>query len=143
MDKRKECINLMYEIYPLCRKLVFDTFDKPKIDLTRTQQIIILALAISQRLSMSQLAEKINTSNEQATRAVSQLVQKGFIERSQDKSNRRVINISLTEKANAFLNEAKMSIQGELINRFNAVSDEDMQDFYLALMQINKILKTI
>lgn len=143
MDVRTECLNLMYEIYPLCRKLVFDTFDKPKINLTRTQQIIILALAVEHTLSMSQLAEKINTSNEQATRAVAQLVEKGFIERSHDKANRRVINICLTEKAYAFLEETKKSIHDELLNRFISVSNEDMHNFYEALLQINKVLKNI
>ena len=31
---RRECIMSMYEIYPLSRKLVFDTFDKKKYDIT-------------------------------------------------------------------------------------------------------------
>ena len=75
---RRECIMSMYEIYPLSRKLVFDTFDKKKYDITRTQQIIMLSLCIEGTLTMSQLASKINTSNEQATRAVAQLVDKGF-----------------------------------------------------------------
>ena len=69
---RRECIMSMYEIYPLSRKLVFDTFDKKKYDITRTQQIIMLSLCIEGTLTMSQLASKINTSNEQATRAVAQ-----------------------------------------------------------------------
>ena len=60
----------MYEIYPLSRKLVFDTFDKKKYDITRTQQIIMLSLCIEGTLTMSQLASKINTSNAQATRAL-------------------------------------------------------------------------
>ena len=72
---RRECIMSMYEIYPLSRKLVFDTFDKKKYDITRTQQIIMLSLCIEGTLTMSQLASKINTSNEQATRAVAQLVE--------------------------------------------------------------------
>ena len=58
---RRECIMSMYEIYPLSRKLVFDTFDKKKYDITRTQQIIMLSLCIEGTLTMSQLASKINT----------------------------------------------------------------------------------
>ena len=51
---RRECIMSMYEIYPLSRKLVFDTFDKKKYDITRTQQIIMLSLCIEGTLTMSQ-----------------------------------------------------------------------------------------
>lgn len=66
---RRECIMSMYEIYPLSRKLVFDTFDKKKYDITRTQQIIMLSLCIEGTLTMSQLASKINTSNEEKENA--------------------------------------------------------------------------
>ena len=102
---RRECIMSMYEIYPLSRKLVFDTFDKKKYDITRTQQIIMLSLCIEGTLTMSQLASKINTSNEQATRAVAQLVDKGFVIRMQNPDNRRVINIRLTDEAMRFMDE--------------------------------------
>ena len=141
MYERTESIHLMYEIYMLSRKIVFDAFNHQKISLTRTQQIIILALTLNKTLTMSQLTEKINTSNEQATRAVAQLVDKNFIQRYQDKSNRRIINISLTEDANKLLAEAKSSIQSEILKRFDSISDEDMHNLYEALLQITKILK--
>ncbi|WP_124100014.1 MarR family transcriptional regulator [Ruminococcus sp. Marseille-P6503] len=138
---RTACIGAMYELYPLCRKLVFDTFDKRKYGITRTQQIILLALAIEEKLTMSQLASKINTSNEQATRAVAQLVEKGFIERMQDNSNRRIINIRLTEKADDFIEKTKAEIMGDLLDQFNGISDEDMEKFHDAVVQIIGILK--
>lgn len=133
----------MYELYPLCRKLVFDTFDKKKNNITRTQQIILLALAAEEKLTMSQLAAKINTSNEQATRAVAQLVDRGFIERLQDNSNRRVINIRLTEKAQEFISKTKAEIMGDLLDRFNDVSDEDMESFQAAIEQLIRVLKKV
>lgn len=143
MSERTECINLMYEIYPISRKYVFDTFDFGKNDLTRTQQIIIMALSIHPILSMSQLAKKINTSNEQATRAVAQLVKKGFIHRCKSQINKRVINISLTEKAVNFLNETKENIHDELIKKFDVVSDEEIHKLYESLLNIKQILQTM
>ena len=138
---RTACIGAVYELYPLCRKLVFDTFDKQKYGITRTQQIILLALAIEEKLTMSQLASKINTSNEQATRAVAQLVEKGFIERMQDNSNRRIINIRLTGKADDFIKKTKAEIMEDLLALFNGISDEDMEKFHDAMVQIIRILK--
>ncbi|MGN0601283.1 MAG: MarR family transcriptional regulator [Oscillospiraceae bacterium] len=143
MNERTECINLMYEIYPLSRKLVFDAFDNQRNNLTRTQQIIILALTVKNTMSMSQLAKKINTSNEQATRAVAQLVDKGFIRRSHDKNNRRIINICLTENAMEFFMQIKANIQDELLKRFDSISDLDMHNFHDALLEITRILKSI
>lgn len=138
---RGKCIMEFYEIYPLCRKLVFDTFDKKKYEITRTQQIIMLSLSANGTLTMSQLASKINTSNEQATRAVAQLVDKGFIVRMQNPDNRRVINIKLTDKAQKFMDKTINEIKDEILKKFECVSDEEMEKTYQALMQISSVLK--
>ena len=138
---RRECIMSMYEIYPLSRKLVFDTFEK--YDITRTQQIIMLSLCIEGTLTMSQLASKINTSNEQATRAVAQLVDKGFVIRMQNPDNRRVINIRLTDEAMRFMEKMKNEILDDILGKFSSVSDSDMKKMKDALVFINSILKKV
>ena len=140
---RRECIMSMYEIYPLSRKLVFDAFDKKKYDITRTQQIIMLSLCIEGTLTMSQLASKINTSNEQATRAVAQLVDKGFVIRMQNPDNRRVINIRLTDEAMRFMEKMKNEILDDILGKFSSVSDSDMKKMKDALVFINSILKKV
>lgn len=86
---------------------------------------------------------KINTSNEQATRAVAQLVDMGFIERNHQPDNRRVVNISLTEKAESFLIKMKADIREDLLDLFSNVSDEDMKKLYNALIQVNEVLRQV
>ena len=141
--ERIECINMLYEMYPLSRKLIFDTFNLKNSILTRTQQIILLALSLSKTLTMSQLAEKINTSNEQATRAVAQLVEMDFVERKQNAKNRRIINISLTDKAMNFLENTKNNIMDELLKKFERISDNEMLSIKQAVSQIINVLKII
>lgn len=142
-DTRTKCIMSMYEIYPLSRKLVFDTFDKKKYDITRTQQIIMLSLSVSGTLTMSQLAAKINTSNEQATRAVAQLVDRGFIVRMQNPDNRRVINIKLTEEAQVFFHKMKNEILDDLIGKFKDIPDDEMEILSQSLAQVSSVLKKV
>ena len=48
--------------------------------------------------SMTALAEKLGVSSQQMTRIVTELVDEGLAERSQNGANRRLINISLTPK---------------------------------------------
>lgn len=139
-DTRTRCIMEFYKIYPLSRKLVFDTFDQKKYHVTRTQQIVLLSLSLCGQLNMSQLASRINTSNEQATRAVAQLVEMGFVERKHQPDNRRVVNISLTPEAEVFLGKMKADIHDELVKRFSNVPDEDMDKLYEALVEVNTIL---
>ena len=118
-------------------------FDKKKYDITRTQQIIMLSLCIEGTLTMSQLASKINTSNEQATRAVAQLVDKGFVIRMQNPDNRRVINIRLTDEAMRFMEKMKNEILDDILGKFSSVSDSDMKKMKDALVFINSILKKV
>lgn len=143
LDIRTLCLMEFYQIYPISRKLVFDTFDKKKYNVTRTQQIILLSLSVSGTLTMSHLASRINTSNEQATRAVAQLVEKGFVNREHDPDNRRVVNISLTDEAQVFLAKMKSEIHDELIKMFSVVSDEEMQALYESLKNVDTILKKV
>lgn len=116
---------------------------RKKYDITRTQQIIMLSLCIEGTLTMSQLASKINTSNEQATRAVAQLVDKGFVIRMQNPDNRRVINIRLTDEAMRFMEKMKNEILDDILGKFSSVSDSDMKKMKDALVFINSILKKV
>lgn len=142
-DVRVKSIFSLYELYPLSRKLVFDTFDKKKYDITRTQQIIMLSLSGCTTLTMSQLAEKINTSNEQATRTVAQLVEKGFVARMQNPKNRRIINIALTDEAREFIKRTKNDIKDEMLKRFSTITDEEMEEFYDALIKVESVLRRV
>ena len=143
LDTRNKCIMTMYDIYPLSRKLVFDTFDKKKYNITKTQQIIMLSLSVCGVLTMSQLASKINTSNEQATRAVAQLVEKGFIVRMQNPLNRRVINIKLTPEAEKFMKKTQSEIRDDMLKRFECISDEEMEKFYESLNTVSDVLMKV
>lgn len=142
-DTRTRCIMEFYEIYPLSRKLVFDTFDQKKYHVTRTQQIVLLALSVSGQMNMTQLAMRINTSNEQATRAAAQLADMGFIRREHQTGNRRVVIISLTPEAEDFMKKMKAEIRDDLLKRFANVSDEDMDKLYDALVQVSSVLKQV
>ena len=140
---RTRCIMEFYEIYPLSRKLVFDTFDQKKYHVTRTQQIVLLALSVSGQMNMTQLAMRINTSNEQATRAAAQLADMGFIRREHQAGNRRVVIISLTPEAEDFMKKMKAEIRDDLLKRFANVSDEDKDKLYDALVQVSSVLKQV
>lgn len=97
----------IFKLFPLFRKVVYSAFDDHPERITKTQQTILITMRYSGTMSMSQLARRINSSNEQATRAVSQLVQRGFVERSQNEHNHRVVNVSLTDKAEEYLDEVE------------------------------------
>ena len=142
-ELQTKCFLEFYRIFPVSRKIVLDTFDKSNYDLTRTQQHILLALEVAKTLSMSHLASMISTSNEQATRAVAQLVDKGYIRRKHSVSNRRIINIQLTDKAQGLLKVMKNDMHQDMINKFARISDEEMEKMYQALIDIDDVLRKV
>ena len=100
----------LISVYPIFRAAIFKAFDSHAKKLTRTQQIILLTMLKKETFSMSGLARSISTSNEQATRAITQLVESGMVLREKNKINRRVINISLTDEARAFLDKFQNTV---------------------------------
>jgi DNA-binding MarR family transcriptional regulator len=120
-----KCTAALSELYPLCRQIVYDAFDKQEQRLTRTQQIILITMVNYDVMSMSELARCICTSNEQATRAVSQLVDGGFIMREQNRNNRRIINISLTDAAKDYLKMVDKTLKENLSGKLESISDEE------------------
>lgn len=140
---RAECVRLSFEIYPRIRKLMYKSFDQIEPGLTRTQQIIVLTLSQSGMMSMSELAARISTSNEQATRAVSQLVDKGFIERMQNKFNRRVVNIKLTDSGKDYVKQAQKAALQIGASRFDMLNESELQEFCATLEMLAGVLDKV
>ncbi|MBR1751520.1 MAG: MarR family transcriptional regulator [Ruminococcus sp.] len=123
---RREAIMALYEMFPSFRKAVIGTFNKKVFDLTRIQLIMMMTLYYKGSVSMGTLAKLVDTSNEQITRAAGKLTDKGYVTREQDKNNRRIVNISLSENAHSIIAEAEKEFLDNLQNRFDNVSDSDM-----------------
>lgn len=142
-NSREQCIAAIYDMYPLCRKFIFDTFDTKKHNLTSTQRMVLLSLSRNGILSMTQLAKKINTSNEQATRAVARLVERGLVQRNQNTENRRVVNINLTDNARELIESLYAEIHEELADKFKNVSNEEVEATYNSALQLSEMLKRV
>lgn len=98
------------EDFPLLRtylrlqKVVLSSIDRKHFKHTRTQFTILMVLAHREPVYMSQIAEYISSSNEQATRAVAPLVNEGLVERHTDPGNRKLVYIRLSGKGREYIN---------------------------------------
>lgn len=133
----RQTTTALFKVFPLLRRAIFEAFDKQNTKLTRTQQIILVTMAGSDSLSMSELARSINTSNEQATRAISQLVDSGFVTRSQNEQNHRIVNIDLTEKAEKYIADVEYDAENML---YKYVGKEKTKKTMTSLTNISKSL---
>ena len=104
------------------------------IDLTLSKHELFTLLLVDRRgaIIMSQIADYVNVSMSTATGIVDRLVKNGFLERSRTDSDRRIVMISLTEKARNLLAELKNIGSGY----FNLVSDaltSEERDFLFSI----------
>ena len=140
-EKTKEkCLIKVCELYPVYRKLICSIFDKKEYKFTKTQQLIVMTLWLYKTLSLSELSEKICTSNEQATRAVGQLVKQGCVTRTKNESNRRSIEISLTQKAIDAILEAQSKAAERIPESLDRISEEDAATILDCLNKIGDIV---
>lgn len=99
-----------------------------------------MTLWLHKKLSLTELSEQICTSNEQATRAVGQLVKSGFVNRVKNQTNRRSIEISLTQKGIHLIKGAQATAAKRIPQRLSELSDEDAKTLVDCLEKIGEIL---
>lgn len=124
----------------------FNNFlDIKQYQLTKTQLLIIFALSLYPGLTMGELSEKISTSREQASRAVSPLVSRQLISRDTNELNRRQINMALTDEGRNYLSAIKGAYRELLVASFEKLSKDELHAFLISLKTIsgtlNKLMK--
>lgn len=122
------------------RRTICGLFDKNEFKFTKTQQLILMVLWLRKTLSLTELSEQICTSNEQATRAVGQLVKGGFVNRVKNKTNRRSIEISLTDSAVEMIKETQATAAKRIPEKFESLNEQDAKTLVECLDKIGKIL---
>jgi len=139
-DYRNESVLKLCELYPLYRKFICDLYTKDDFKLTKTQQMIVMSLWIHKSMSLTHLAAQISTSNEQATRAVGQLVKMGCVTRARNEINRRAIDIQLTDKAVEMIEETQKKALERIPETLRSMSDEDAKALAESLDKVGDIL---
>ena len=76
---------------------------------------------------MGTLAKLVGTSNEQVTRAANRLQEKEYVIKEQDKYNRRIVNIYLSEKAKEQVKDIEDRYLQQIKEKFDIIPIEDMK----------------
>lgn len=107
---------------PLLYKMVMSSASPKQYGLTKTQVIIMSSLAVHGTLRMSQIADYIFSSKEQATRAIAGLVDLGYVDRYHDTENRTRVYVHLTDSGRAFLDQCR----GKFLQNLNTALDNQI-----------------
>ncbi|MBR1441419.1 MAG: MarR family transcriptional regulator [Lachnospiraceae bacterium] len=110
-DCKYDCLRLQNQLcFPLyaCSKEIVRRY-KPyldKIDLTYTQYITMMVLWEEGQVSVKELGEKLMLDSGTLTPVLKKLEQKGYLTRSRDKDDERVLNVTLTAEGEALKDQA-------------------------------------
>ncbi|GLC30069.1 MarR family winged helix-turn-helix transcriptional regulator [Clostridium omnivorum] len=141
--KLQDIVESLFLIPPLFnKKLVkYDIYED--IDLTLPHFQAMFILEETGVMSVTELAKALMVSKPNVTPIVQKLVDKDFVERFQDKKDRRYIYIKLTESGTDFLSKHKDIVTEGLKKKLSSISKRDLEKLAIALTDLKDILGKI
>ena len=94
-------------------------------------------------ISMSAIAQALYYSKQNLTHVVDQLVKEGHVERIPEPSDRRVLNIAITDRGRTFIAENSETLKNRLVEDLSHLSEEDAEQLSKAFKVVKEALPKI
>jgi len=98
----------------------------PTLDISRQQLGLLFHICKESGKPMSYYSEKMMIPKSNITVITDKLIKDGYISRSFDASDRRVIILSITEKGKSYLGEQKNRVEKEMLKKLEVLSDAEI-----------------
>ena len=108
-------------------KNIKSDFNKNSNDLNMTQYKMLFHLEKEGAQNVSDLAKSVHITNAAVTTITDQLLAEDYITKVRSKSDRRVVNITITEKGRQIVNNMKKEQQNKMKEHFRKLTEEDIQ----------------
>lgn len=134
----KECIELLYNLKNLDKKLL-DLFEK-KIGISLTRFQIIKYLHESSFSTSKQISQSLEIDAAATTRHIKILEKDGYVIKRRNKNNNREVLVELSEKSFEEMRrcERETTVQDIIGNEF---TEKDLKDLVILLNKFNKNFK--
>ncbi|MGG0614725.1 MarR family winged helix-turn-helix transcriptional regulator [Bacillus sp. FSL M7-0307] len=109
-------------------------------DLTTLQYLILEQLAVSEPLTPSEIADCQHMSLPNVSRELKKLHEKQFIDRQEDKDDKRKHVIMLSKKGRACMDKAFQQIESMLMDSLSSSDQNQMDDIVQALRLLNQTI---
>ena len=134
----KECIELLYDLKILDKKLL-DLFEK-KIGISLTRFQIIKYLHTSSSSTSKQISQSLEIDAAAVTRHLKILEKEGYVIKRRNENNNREVFVELSEKAHEEIRrcEKETTVQDIIGNEF---TEKDLKDLVRLLNKFNENFK--
>lgn len=105
-------------------------------DITTDQFSILQYILHHESVTATQIAQTFGVGKSAITAFVHRLEQKGFIERQQNRNDRRIIYLSLTEKGTHVVQETEKEIQHFLSDKLSHFDMDEIEQYLFSLEKL-------
>ncbi|ALP35630.1 transcriptional regulator [Paenibacillus sp. IHB B 3084] len=131
-------------LFPIVKKkfFTFGTLDIPLHLSPNNFQVLMLLREV--RLStVSDLSKQLNVSRPNMTPLLDKLVEHGLADRQSCDSDRRVVNVAITQEGDAFCEQVFNTFSGKIQERLVLLSEEDLLHLSETLNELKQIFLKI
>jgi DNA-binding MarR family transcriptional regulator len=125
------------------RKLLKAELDNMGIDVSPLHFEVMRLVNEEGSLRITEIGERLQVARAQMTHLIDKLVELGMVARQADSADRRVTNIVLTAKGNAFLKEHGGKIHKATRDFLSGLTDEELAELSASLERLRDILSRL
>jgi DNA-binding MarR family transcriptional regulator len=144
-EKNTDVIALEFsKLLPIFQQKLIKPFEQlAKSRVSPMQFHVMFILEEKGDLSMSLLSHELLTSKQQMTPIIDKLIKYGFVEREHDKTDRRVVKITLSSSGRQFLDKQRLEIFDMLKSKIQNLESEDLSALYRAFLEIRRVINKL
>jgi DNA-binding MarR family transcriptional regulator len=125
------------------RKLVRTAFAQIEEDISLPHLEIMKALQEEGTRHIAEIGERLQIPKPQMTRLIDRLEDLGIVARRADNTDRRVINIALTDKGRRIIEELDRVIVGSIKVKLASLTEAELRELSMALKKLGDILSKL
>ena len=131
-------------LFPLLKRLVKgDPNDPARVPFKNQSYHILRALERKGPLPMSVIGKRLTIAKQNMTTLIDKLMNDGLVERRNDTSDRRVINIVITERGTNFLRESRSALKKIIKKNLSELGNEDVKSLDSAFQTIRAVVSKL
>jgi DNA-binding MarR family transcriptional regulator len=139
--KKKTSFDLTQDLFQLMKRFPRPKLKQSSIDgLTRSEYELLVMLVMnldnaSKALTVTEISNLLQITPAGVTHLINPLEEAGYIERLQDRNDRRIVRIGLTDKGSRVAEALISEVQENLIGLVNHLGEEDSKTLIRLMSQ--------
>ena len=130
MINRKKIIeDLLQNMHAMRHKLMVGYTAKKEVAITPSQGFVLRFVAKNSSTNVKTIADSLHITSSAATQLIDGLVDNGYLVRKSNPDDRRVIALSLSDKANKLFKEFQEQGLQKMMELFDALTDDELVQY--------------